>query len=185
MKKIDRNLPNNLTSLRILLVPVYAALFLMNFRGHMYIAGAVFILASLTDFLDGNLARKYGLVSDYGKFADPAADKILVLTAVVLLCEAGRVSGWSTAVMVSREIIVMSLRNMAVLKNRVLAADIFGKLKTTAQMIAIILMHYEDLLGFLPPAATVCYYAAVVLTIFSGANYIFRNLDVISYGTEN
>lgn len=183
--KISRNLPNHLTTLRILLVPVYAVLFLIRFPGHMHIAGTVFIIASLTDYLDGNLARKYGLVSDYGKFADPVADKILVLTAVILLCEAGRVTGWSAAVMVSREIIVMALRNMAVLRNRVLAADIYGKIKTTLQMIAIILMHFEMDIFYVRLAADIFYYLAVLFTLISGTNYIVKNLDVISYGSEN
>ncbi|MBO7701089.1 MAG: CDP-diacylglycerol--glycerol-3-phosphate 3-phosphatidyltransferase [Eubacteriaceae bacterium] len=180
--KINKNLPNQLTTLRMILVPVYVVLFLM---GYMYIAGAVFIIASFTDFLDGNIARKYNLVSDYGKFADPVADKILVLTAVILFCEAGRVPGWSVVIMVSREIIVMALRNMAVLKNRVLAADIFGKIKTMLQMCALVLMHYDALVSFFPTVSDVLYYASVFFTVLSGANYVIKNRDVISYETAD
>ncbi len=169
----------------MLLVPVYAALFLLNFKNHIVWAGVVFVVASLTDFFDGRLARKYNLVSDFGKFADPVADKVLVLTAVVLLCEAGRIPGWSAAIMVAREIIVASLRYMAVLKNRVLAADIYGKIKTMLQMVAIVFMHFEAPLAFLKTPATVLYYAAVLFTVISGANYLIKNRDVISYGFED
>ena len=180
--KINKNLPNQLTTLRMILVPVYVVLFL---TGHMFAAGAVFIIASFTDFLDGSIARKYNLVSDYGKFADPVADKILVLTAVILFCEAGRVPGWSVVIMVSREIIVMALRNMAVLKNRVLAADIFGKIKTMLQMCALVLMHYDVLWGVLAIISDVLYYASVFFTVLSGANYVIKNRDVISYETSD
>ena len=180
--KINKNLPNQLTTLRMILVPVYAVLFL---TGHIYIAGAVFIVASLTDYLDGNIARKYNLVSDYGKFANPVADKILVLTAVILFCEAGRVPGWSVVIMVSREIIVMALRNMAVLKDRVLAADIFGKIKTMLQMCALVLMHYDMLMDPLPLISDVLYYASVFFTVLSGANYLIKNRDVISYDSSD
>ena len=183
--KINKNLPNQLTLFRMLLVPVYAVLFLVDFKNHLIISGIVFIVASLTDFFDGRIARKYNLVSDFGKFADPVADKILVLTSVVLFCEAGRVSGWSAAIMVAREIMVASLRYMAVLKNRVLAADIFGKIKTMLQMVALVLMHFEGILSFLTIPATVLYYLAVLFTIISGANYLIKNRDVISYGFED
>ena len=180
--KINKNLPNQLTTVRMLLVPVYAVLYL---TGHIYIAGAVFVIASVTDYFDGMLARKYDLVSDYGKFADPVADKILVLTAVILMCEAGRVPGWTAVIMVAREIMVMALRNMAVLKNRVLAADIFGKIKTFLQMCALVLMHYDTLAAFLPLVADILYYASVFFTVLSGANYLIKNRDVIGYGQSD
>lgn len=180
--KVNKNLPNNLTMLRLVLVPVYMVLMLVEFKNHVMIAGVIFILASITDFFDGKIARKYNLVSDFGKFADPVADKILVLTAVILFCESGRVSGWSTVIMVAREIMVASLRYMAVLKNRVLAADIYGKIKTMLQMVALVIMHFEGLVSFMPITATVIYYLSVLFTVISGANYIIKNRDVIKYG---
>lgn len=183
--KINKNLPNHLTMLRLLLVPVYMVCMLVEFKHHIMIAGVIFVIASVTDFLDGNIARKYNLVSDFGKFADPVADKILVLTAVILFCESGRVTGWSTVIMVAREIMVASLRYMAVLKDRVLAADIYGKIKTMLQMVALIMMHFENILAFLPVVATVIYYASVIFTVISGANYLIKNKDVINYGADN
>ena len=183
--KINKNLPNHLTMLRLLLVPVYMACMLIEFKNNIMVAGAIFVVASITDFLDGNIARKYNLVSDFGKFADPVADKILVLTAVILFCETGRVTGWSTVIMVAREIMVASLRYMAVLKNRVLAADIYGKIKTMLQMVALIMMHFEKVLSFFPAVATVIYYLAVLFTVISGANYLIKNKDVINYGADN
>lgn len=180
--KVNKNLPNNLTMLRLVLVPVYMVLMLVEFKNHVMIAGIIFILASITDFFDGKIARKYNLVSDFGKFADPVADKILVLTAVILFCESGRVSGWSTVIMVAREIMVASLRYMAVLKNRVLAADIYGKIKTMLQMVALVIMHFEGFVSFMPITATVIYYLSVLFTVISGANYIIKNRDVIKYG---
>ncbi|MCR4723710.1 MAG: CDP-diacylglycerol--glycerol-3-phosphate 3-phosphatidyltransferase [Eubacteriales bacterium] len=180
-KEIDKNLPNKLTIARIIAVPIYAAAMLIAFKHHTLIAGVIFILASVTDTLDGKIARKYNLVSDFGKFADPIADKILVLTSVIIFTGLGRVSSWSCAIMVAREIAVTGLRNMAVLKGRVLAADIFGKIKTTLQMIALVLMHFEGLLPVVMLPATVIYYASVFFTVLSGANYFIKNRDVIAY----
>ncbi|NLW70120.1 MAG: CDP-diacylglycerol--glycerol-3-phosphate 3-phosphatidyltransferase [Eubacteriaceae bacterium] len=178
-KEIDKNLPNKLTIARIAAVPVYMAVMLISFKHNFIIAGAIFVLASLTDMLDGKIARKYNLVSDFGKFADPIADKILVLTAVIIFTGFARVSSWSCIIMVAREIAVLGLRNMAVLKGRVLAADIFGKIKTTLQMIALVMMHFEGLLPFITLPATVIYYASVFFTVLSGGNYIWKNRDVV------
>ncbi len=190
------NLPNKLTILRILLVPVYAVLMYMScetatavsetgiiyiyteFNFWLYVAGAVFVLASLTDLIDGRIARKYNMVTDFGKFLDPIADKILVLTAVIIFAGFGRIHSWTAIVIVAREIIIAALRNIAVLKNKVLAADIYGKLKTMFQLISVSLMHFDTHFSWLMTADTVLYYLSVALTVISGVNYIMKNLDV-------
>ena len=189
------NTPNKLTLLRVILVPVYAIIMTLSYskeiitRGDLlilvteynsllYVAGIIFIVASLTDLLDGKIARKYDMVTDFGKFADPVADKLLVLTAVIYLTDAGRVTAWSLLIIVAREIIVAGVRNMAVLKNRVIAADIYGKLKTLVQLIAISCMHFEMIIPFMVIPDTILYYIGIVLTILSGINYTYKNFDV-------
>ncbi len=174
------NIPNKLTTLRILMVPIYAVLLYIDFPLHFVIAGIIFILASVTDTIDGRYARKHDMVTDFGKFADPVADKLLVLTSVIIFVGFSRLPAWSCAIMVAREIIVTSLRNVAVLKNRVLAADIYGKLKTTFQMIALSIIHFEGVFPFLKIPADVLYYIAVTLTVLSGANYCIKNWDILS-----
>lgn len=194
MKKM--NLPNKLTILRVLLVPVYAVLMYLSYELKVnvtdsgvyiispeynrliYIAGVVFILASLTDLVDGKIARKYDMVTDFGKFADPIADKILVLTAVIILSDLGRIPSWCTIVIVSREIIIAALRNIAVLKNRVVAADIYGKIKTMTQLISVSAMHFETILPFLSIPIDIIFYLSMFFTVLSGVNYMIKNADV-------
>lgn len=178
------NIPNRLTTLRILMVPIYAVVMYIDFPFHYVVAGIIFLLASITDTIDGRYARKHNMVTDFGKFADPVADKILVLTSVIIFVGFGRLPAWTCAIMVAREIIVTSLRNVAVLKNRVLAADIYGKLKTTFQMIAITILHFEGLLPFLAIPTDVLYYIAVALTVLSGANYCIKNWDILSWEAQ-
>ena len=170
------NLPNKLTLMRIILTPIFMAVLYWGFPGADYAALAIFIIASLTDLLDGKIARKYNLVTDFGKFADPLADKILVTAAMLWFVEQGRMPAWALLVVLLREFAVSGLRMIASDKGRVIAAGWSGKVKTAATMVCIILM-------FLPiPAVvnTLCVAVIVVTTIYSGVEYFMKNRDCLS-----
>lgn len=134
------NLPNKLTLLRICLIPVFVILMLSQVSNFFLISCIIFIIASITDFLDGKIARKYNLVTDFGKFMDPLADKLLVLSALICMIEYDLVAGWMVIIIVARELTVSILRAIAADNGKVIAASGGGKIKTTSQMIAIILL---------------------------------------------
>lgn len=138
------NLPNKLTLARILLIPVFVAC-METIGTKYYIALFVFAIASFTDFLDGNIARKRGLVTTFGKFMDPLADKLLVLSAFVLLSTHGSVPGWITIVILARELTITGFRTIAASKGVILAAGKSGKIKTVTQMMTILIMLADDL----------------------------------------
>ena len=170
------NLPNKLTLLRIILVPVFMAVLYMGFPGANWVALAIFIIASFTDLLDGKIARKYNLVTDFGKFADPLADKILVTAAMLWFVELGQMPAWALLIVVTREFAVSGLRMLASNKGRVIAAGWSGKVKTASTMACIVLM-------FLPiPAVvnTVCVWIIALTTLYSGVEYFMKNKDVIA-----
>jgi len=170
------NLPNKLTLLRILLIPVFMIVLYWGFPGANYAALAIFIAASLTDMLDGRIARARNLVTDFGKFADPLADKMLVTAAMLWFVEVGRMPAWALLIVVCREFAVSGLRMIASDKGKVIAAGWSGKVKTASTMVCIVLM-------FLPiPAAlnTVCVAVIVVTTLYSGVEYFLKNRDVIA-----
>ena len=170
------NLPNKLTVLRIALVPVFMVLAYLTFPCHMYAALAVFVVASLTDFLDGYIARKYDLVTDFGKFRDPRADKMLVLTAMTCFCAMGRFPDWALVIVMAREFAVSGLRMVAVDNGRVIAAGWSGKVKTASTMVCLCLMHLQipEVLGW------VCVWVIVLTTGYSGVEYFLKNRDVIA-----
>ena len=173
------NLPNKLTLLRIILIPVFLGVLYWGFPGTdyaNYIALVVFIIASLTDMLDGKIARARNLVTDFGKFADPLADKMLVMAAMVWFVEIGQMPAWMVWVVLCREIAVSGLRMLAADKGRVIAAGWSGKVKTASTMVCIVLM-------FLPiPAVlnTVCIWVITVTTLYSGVEYFVKNRDIIA-----
>ena len=170
------NLPNKLTMLRIILIPVFMGVLYWGFPGADYVALAIFIIASLTDLLDGKIARKYNLVTDFGKFADPLADKMLVTAAMVWFVECGMMPGWALFVVLLREFAVSGLRMVASDKGRVIAAGWSGKVKTASTMVCIILM-------FLPIGRvlnTLCVAVIVVTTIWSGVEYFAKNRDCLT-----
>ena len=170
------NLPNKLTLMRIILTPVFMAVLYWGFPGADYAALAIFIIASLTDLLDGKIARKYHLVTDFGKFADPLADKILVTAAMLWFVEVGRMPAWALLVVLLREFAVSGLRMIASDKGRVIAAGWSGKVKTASTMVCIVLM-------FLPIPAevnTLCVAVIVLTTIYSGVEYFMKNKDCLS-----
>ena len=174
------NTPNKLTLLRVFLIPVYVILMLFVFTNHYFYAGAVFIIASLTDLIDGYIARKNNLVTDFGKFADPLADKLLVMAAMVIFVQMNMIKSWIVIIILAREFAVTALRTMAAKNGVVMAADKFGKWKTTTQMIALVLMHFVELSINIYSIATVLMYIATILTVVSGVNYFMLNKDCIS-----
>ena len=192
------NLPNKLTLLRVLLVPVYL---LLIWRSRMHgpfaaaalrwIALAVFCVASLTDLFDGKIARKYNLVTNFGKFMDPIADKILTHTAFILFTAYGELSAFACIIFVAREFVVAALREIAADQGVVSAAGMSGKIKTVLQMALIILLTipwgtYFTLDGFLPTWMTACdmltmvvQIMAVIMTIYSMIEYVWNNRQVL------
>ena len=169
------NLPNKLTMLRILLIPVFMVVLYLGFPGATYVALLIFIVASLTDLLDGKIARKYNLVTDFGKFADPLADKMLTTAAMLWFVENGQMPAWALLIVIVREFAVSGLRMIAADKGKVIAAGWSGKVKTASTMVCIILM-------FLPiPAVvnTVCVWVIALTTLYSGVEYFVKNKDAI------
>lgn len=174
------NLPNKLTLTRILLIPVFVACMETIGTDH-YIVLIVFAIASFTDILDGNIARKRGLVTTFGKFMDPLADKLLVLSAFVLLSAHGQVPSWITIVILARELAITGFRTIAASKGVILAAGKSGKIKTVTQMMTILIFLANDLpfLGLSFSLGTCFMYLACAITIYSGAEYIIKNIDVL------
>jgi CDP-diacylglycerol--glycerol-3-phosphate 3-phosphatidyltransferase len=168
------NLPNKLTVLRILLIPVFMVVLYWGFPGANYVALVLFIFASLTDLLDGKIARARNLVTDFGKFADPLADKMLVTAAMLWFVEIGQMPAWALLIVICREFAVSGLRMLASDAGRVIAAGWSGKVKTASTMVCVVLM-------FLPiPAVvnSVCVWVIVVTTLYSGVEYFMKNRDV-------
>ena len=170
------NLPNKLTILRVILIPFFV-FFLISpfFDGYgNYIALAIFILASLTDMADGKIARKYNLVTNFGKFMDPLADKLLVCSAMICLVDLKLIPVWVVLIIIAREFIISGFRLVASDNGIVIAASYWGKFKTTFQMLMVIVIIFNiNLLG------TILIYVALVLTVVSLIDYIAKNKDVL------
>lgn len=173
------NLPNKLTVLRVILVPFFVVFLLLSKANDSmkWIALALFIIASLTDLLDGKIARKYQLVTTFGKFMDPLADKILTISGMICLIELGRIPSWIVVIIVAREFIISGFRLIATEHGIVIAANYWGKWKTTFQMIMIILMIMN--IPALQLVTTIAMWIALVLTIVSLATYIMQNMEVV------
>ena len=172
------NMPNKLTMLRVILIPFFVVFMLGSLLGDAdkWIALGIFIAASLTDLLDGKIARKYNLVTDFGKLMDPLADKLLVSAALICLCEMGRLAAWIVIIIISREFIISGLRQIAADNGIVIAASYWGKYKTTFQMIMICLLIVNiDVLSLISAIVT---WIAVILTIVSLIDYMVKNRQV-------
>lgn len=165
---------NKLTIARVVLIPVFLIVLYWGFPGSRYVALGVFILASLTDLLDGYIARHYHQVSDFGKFMDPLADKCLVMAALCWFVEEGTMVGWVLAVVLLREFAVSGMRLVAVEKGRVIAAGWSGKVKTASTMVCICLI----LFGIPTVLNLVCQGVILVTTVYSGIEYFAKNADV-------
>ncbi|MBR6218953.1 MAG: CDP-diacylglycerol--glycerol-3-phosphate 3-phosphatidyltransferase [Clostridia bacterium] len=180
------NLPNKLTLLRVCLIPVFVVFARMTPFWAQCVAVAVYGIACLTDMLDGRIARARNLITNFGKFMDPIADKLLVMSALVVLTAQGRMPDWACILMLAREFLVSGFRLVAVENGRVIAAGPLGKLKTVFQMSATIALMLlvplegSPLLGqFGVVFANVLLYIALALTVISGADYLIRNRDCI------
>ena len=175
------NLPNKLTILRTLMIPVFLFFLLTDCAGDYskWIAVVVFILASLTDFLDGHIARKYNLVTNFGKFMDPLADKLLVCTALICLTSMDRLNVIVVLVIIAREFIISGFRLVASDNGIVIAASYWGKFKTVSQMLMVILL-IMDLGGVFHTIAQVLMWIALVLTVVSVVDYMVKNRSVLS-----
>ena len=176
------NTANKLTMLRVILIPVYLVLWHLDVSWNIYAALAVFVIASLTDLLDGYIARHFNQVTDFGKFMDPLADKVLVLTAMACFCAAGRFPDWALVIVIAREFAVSGLRLVAVDNGRVIAAGWSGKVKTASTMVCLCLMH---LWGALFSMAVYLDWACVIIiaatTLYSGIEYFVLNRDVLNW----
>jgi CDP-diacylglycerol--glycerol-3-phosphate 3-phosphatidyltransferase len=176
------NLPNSLTTLRIFLIPVIVVFYDIDLAGTLFgtplsyvVVAGIFALASLTDLLDGYLARKLNLITTYGKFMDPLADKILVVSALILLVEAALVPAWIVAIIVAREFMVSGLRMMLSDKGIVHSAQLAGKIKAAVTMIAIVLLFITPL----QEIGLILIYVAAMLTLWSGMEYLLQAKDVL------
>ena len=174
------NLPNKLTVLRVCMVPVFVVLMLWDDLGDAgkYVAALIFILASATDWLDGYLARKNNLVTDFGKFMDPIADKLLVCSALICLVENGAIASWIVIIIIGREFIISGFRLVASDKGTVIAASYWGKFKTVFQMVMVILMIL-DLGGIFDLLTRIIMWIALALTVISLADYLRKNWNVL------
>ena len=175
------NLPNRLSLLRVILIPVCLGLMYANTPLCDWLALAVFLIASFTDFLDGHIARARNLVTDFGKFVDPVADKLLVLSVLILLTAQGKLPAWMVVIVLARELSVDGLRMVAALRGRVIAAGRLGKIKTVTQMSAISLAIVGNWPFGAFPMKDILAYVMVAFTLWSGADYFFKNRSVLPF----
>lgn len=199
-KPVIWNIPNILTFSRMLIVPVFVALFYVNFTGHFFVCFGLFVLASVTDLLDGAIARKHNLVTNLGKFLDPIADKVLVLTGLVLLLTAPQFfnhylgdrmiifAGCGVAIIVTRELIVSGFRMVAASSGEIIAADRIGKYKTLSQSFCLGFFLFGEGLRQVAESTFAkvinliglsLFGIAIILTIVSGVNYLVKNIHIL------
>lgn len=183
------NLPNKISMIRILVIPVMLVAYYViptvkpigyNFYAWWLVLPLLFVFASLTDFLDGYLARKLNMVTTFGKFIDPLADKLLVMTALLILSTEGIVPMWITAIILSREFIVTGIRLIAAPTGKVIAASKLGKYKTASTMIALILLLMYQFNDLFYQVGIVILYVGLALTIISGIDYFIKNKHIIT-----
>ena len=177
------NLANKLTMLRILMIPVFIAVLVYSKDRdivYRYIALGIFIIASATDALDGYVARRYNMITDFGKLMDPLADKILVSSALIILIELGNISSWIVSIVIAREFIISGIRLIATEKNIIIAASPLGKLKTVSQMLSVILMLLS--IGTISFITDLSIWIMCILSVVSLLDYIIKNKKVLSLG---
>lgn len=170
------NTANKLTISRVTMIPLFLIILYLNVPFSQILALVIFILASVTDLIDGYVARHYDQVTDFGKFMDPLADKVLVISAMLWFVEVGQMPAWIVAVVVARELLVTGLRLVAMDNGRVIAAAWSGKVKTATTMVCICLM----LLPIPSSLNTVCAALILITTVYSGLEYFIKNRDVLN-----
>ena len=173
------NIANKITMLRLVLVPVFVGVFYSKGQAGN-IAAILFMVASLTDALDGYLARSRNLITNFGKFVDPLVDKVLTMTAFIVLVEARIIPAWAVIIIISRELIITGFRTLAADTGITIAASMWGKAKTTSQMISLVLLLLNN--QSLNNLGIYVFYLAVILTIISGVDYIVKNKEVLDLG---
>ena len=175
------NLPNKLTILRVILIPFFVVFMLFDITGSAdkWIALVIFCVASLTDMLDGKIARKYNLVTNFGKFMDPLADKLLVCSAMICLIPQKKLSAGIVIVIIAREFIISGFRLIAAENGVVIAANYWGKFKTTFQMLMVIVLILNIQMSFFQILGVILTYVALILTVVSLIDYIVKNKDVL------
>ena len=170
------NTANKLTLLRVVMIPAFLLVLYLDVPGASYWALAIFVAASLTDTLDGYIARHYNQVTDFGKFMDPLADKCLVVAAMLWFVEIGQMPAWMLLIVICREFAVSGLRMIASDKGRVIAAGWSGKVKTASTMVCVVLMFLP-----IPPVVnTLCVWVITLTTLYSGVEYFVKNKDIIA-----
>ncbi len=174
------NTPNKLTLLRVVMIPFFVVFMLADLGSWAkWVALAIFVVASMTDWLDGYLARKYHLVTNFGKFMDPLADKLLVCSAMICLIELGRIPSWVVIIIIGREFVISGFRLIASDNGIVIAANYWGKFKTVCQMVMIIVL-IANLGGIFDVLEQILIYASLALTVISLATYLWENKKVIT-----
>jgi len=178
------NTANKLTMLRVAMIPIFLVLLYWQFPNHLYVALAVFILASITDFIDGYVARHYNQITDFGKFMDPLADKALVMAAMVWFVQVGQMPAWALLIVIVREFAVTALRLVALDGGKVIAAGRSGKIKTAATMVCICIMLIRALAAAWVWAFSVnqlCVAVIVTTTVYSGMEYFMQNKALLDW----
>lgn len=170
------NIANKVTMVRLILIPVFVVAF-YNYGTSYNLAAILFMVASLTDALDGHLARSRNLITNFGKFVDPLVDKVLTMAAFIVLVEAQIIPAWAVIIIISRELIITGFRTLAADMGITIAASMWGKAKTTSQMISLVLLllHNDALNKF----GIYVFYIAVILTVISGLDYLIKNKKVL------
>lgn len=178
MKLLKMNLANKLTILRLLMVPVFIILFEI-YKTNNIVPAVVFALTASTDFLDGYIARKYNMITTFGKFMDPLVDKVLTQAGYIVLTGAGLIPAWTVVIIVFREILITGLRTLAASNNITIAASYFGKIKTVSQFIAIIAFLLKGTFGIPSIILDILLYISVITTLLSGLDYLYKNKNVL------
>ena len=175
------NLPNILTLSRIIIIPVICVIYYFGFIGWNYVAAALFLIASLTDLFDGKIARKRNQVTNFGKFIDPMAYKMLVIASLLIIQEWRSIPAFVNIIIISRELLISGFRLIAAQQGVVIAADRTGKWKTAVQMTAIVILFLDNLLFNLMgiPMGEILLYLSVILSVWSCAEYIIKNANIL------
>lgn len=175
------NLPNKITLARVLLVPIFIIMFYVDIPNNQLYAGIIFVVAALTDMLDGYIARRDNLVTTFGKFIDPLADKLLVSAALILLVETSTIPAWVVIIIIAREFTITGFRIIAASEGVTIAASSLGKFKTITQLIAIVLLLFDNIFfnKFNIPMDQIFLYISLIFTVLSGYDYIHKNIKTL------
>ncbi|KWZ76420.1 CDP-diacylglycerol--glycerol-3-phosphate 3-phosphatidyltransferase [Anaerococcus tetradius] len=170
------NLANKITLIRLFLIPVFVIIFMISGRD-MNLAAIVFVIASLTDALDGHIARSRNMITNFGKFTDPLVDKVLTMAAFLVLVEDNTIPAWPVIIIISRELIITGFRTLAADSGITIAASMWGKAKTTSQMIALVMLLLN--VEVINKLGIYVFYLALILTVISGLDYLVKNKKVL------